>query len=255
MSNTTSFVSIILPVSNQERFLSTCLDSLKAQTHKDIEIIAIDDNSKDNSFKILKKYHTADKRFRVYKNKKKYGLTVSLNRALKRAKGSYIAFMDASDQSSVKRIKNQLSYLTSHPKTVAIGTQAHVITRSNRKVGKTTLPQEHAQISESLLLGTSIQPESIMVNRRLLPKDVLKFQPKRYPFLYTELYIKLCSYGEFANLNQPLYNKRKLDDQNVSVTLQINHLTSFIKLWFKSLTIYDYKPSLRSLFTPLIRQA
>ena len=49
-------VSIIVPVYNSEKYLRYCLDSLVNQTLKEIELIVIDDNSKDNSFKIIKEY-------------------------------------------------------------------------------------------------------------------------------------------------------------------------------------------------------
>ena len=66
-----SLVSIILPVNQAEKTLSACLESLLSQTHTNIEIIAIDDNSKDKSFKILKKYRQMDKRLIISRNVKK----------------------------------------------------------------------------------------------------------------------------------------------------------------------------------------
>ena len=89
MEDKKPLVSIILPVFNSEKFLHFCLKSLIRQSYKNIEIIAIDDNSKDNSFKILKSFRKQDKRLHVSKNIKKYGFPVCLNRALKKAKGQF----------------------------------------------------------------------------------------------------------------------------------------------------------------------
>ena len=63
-------VSIIVPVYNSGKYLKTCLESLVNQTLKDIEIIAIDDCSTDNSLLILEEYAKKDSRIKVYHNEK-----------------------------------------------------------------------------------------------------------------------------------------------------------------------------------------
>lgn len=251
----TNLVSIILPVCNAEVFLEAALQSLHAQTHTNFEVIAIDDASRDNSYKILRAMRKKDSRFRVYKNVKRYGIAVSLNRALKRAKGSYIAFMDASAVSTRLRLKKQLTYLLEHPKTVAIGAATTLQTMSRKKAQKSQFPTTHTDIFHGLLLATTLNPFTLMINRRLFPKDVLYFKQKKYPFVYTEALIKLCNYGEVANVEQILVNVYKKENKAASKLQDINHSLSFVKLWVKSFTESNAKPSLRSLFTPLVRQA
>jgi glycosyltransferase involved in cell wall biosynthesis len=104
-------VSFILPVHNSERFLRDCLMSLKRQSYRKTEILAIDDMSSDSSLTILKEFAKKDKRIRVYRNVKRYGIGVTLNRLIKKAKGDFIAFMDSNDISSSERIKKQLEFL------------------------------------------------------------------------------------------------------------------------------------------------
>ena len=90
-------VSIIVPVYNSGKYLKTCLDSLVNQTLKDIEIIAVDDCSTDNSLLILmdyaKKYHN----IKVYHNRENLGQGASRNRGLDIARGEYIGFVDSDD--------------------------------------------------------------------------------------------------------------------------------------------------------------
>ena len=90
-------VSIIVPVYNSGKYLKTCLDSLVNQTLKDIEIIAVDDCSTDNSLLILmdyaKKYHN----IKVYHNRENLGQGASRNRGLDVARGEYIGFVDSDD--------------------------------------------------------------------------------------------------------------------------------------------------------------
>src|SRR3989344_8963907 len=121
MKKTKPIVSILLPVHNADRYLSDCLKNLVSQSFRQIEIIAIDDCSSDNSYKILQSFAKKYKKVRVYKNIKRYGIVMTLNRLLRRAKGQHIAFMDAGDVSNKQRIKKQVEFLAENPEVVAVG--------------------------------------------------------------------------------------------------------------------------------------
>ena len=89
-------ISVIIPVYNVEKYLSRCLDSVCAQSLKDIEIICINDGSPDRCDKILAKYAALDNRF-VIINKKNAGVSAARNDGIKHARGKYIHFLDADD--------------------------------------------------------------------------------------------------------------------------------------------------------------
>ena len=86
-------VSIIIPVYNAEKYLEECLDSALNQTHKDIEIIAVDDGSTDNSLEILKKY--SDKI--LITTKQNGGAASALNAGIKMATGEWLKWLGADD--------------------------------------------------------------------------------------------------------------------------------------------------------------
>jgi len=90
-------VSVIIPVYNAEVFLSKCLNSVLAQTLKNIEIICIDDCSQDNSFQILSYFSENDNRIKCFKNENNLGQGLTRNRGLDLATGEYIAFVDSDD--------------------------------------------------------------------------------------------------------------------------------------------------------------
>lgn len=246
-------VSILLPVHNCAKYLPECLKSLVGQNYRQIEIIAIDDFSTDSSLKILKSFAKKYKKLRVYKNIKRYGVVMTLNRLLKRAKGSYIAFMDANDISSKQRIKKQLEFLLGNQGVVAVGAQCRFMNEKGRYIGKSNFPQENQFVYKSPLHGISMQFETVLVNKTLLPKDVLKFTNSSSPFIYSDVFIKLLPYGKFANLSQYLHYHRN-DPKAYFGDLRI-HLISLIKLWVKSIANYDYQLSIKSFFTPLIKQS
>ena len=93
-------VSVIVPVYNVEKYLDKCLDSLGRQTLKDIEIIVVNDESPDNSQKIIDKYSKKYSVIHGYK-KKNGGVSDARNFGIKEAKGEYIAFVDGDDYVSI----------------------------------------------------------------------------------------------------------------------------------------------------------
>ncbi|KKR76502.1 MAG: Glycosyl transferase family 2 [Candidatus Levybacteria bacterium GW2011_GWA2_40_8] len=245
-------ISIVLPVCDAEKYLRDCVRTIKRQSYKNFEVIAVDDASKDRSYHMLKQTRKRDKRFRVYKNKNRYGLSITLNRALRRAKGDYIAFMDPNSKNYYHRLKSQLSYLLENPKVGAVGAQRKLIKSKSRVVSESNFPTEHEDIQKNLLSSETIQPETLMINKTLLPRDLLKFDSEPYPFLYTNLLMKIGNYAKVENLERPLLYLRKyrknyhIDIENVGKTVE------FVKLWFKTRATHDQKPPIKSLFTQVL---
>ena len=89
-------VSVVMPVYNAEKHLRECLDSLLGQTFKKIEIICVDDGSKDKSVSILGAYRQKDGRVRILRQKH-LGAGEARNRGLMQARGTYVLFLDADD--------------------------------------------------------------------------------------------------------------------------------------------------------------
>lgn len=89
-------VSVIVPVYNVENYLRECIDSIVAQTYRNIEVILIDDGSKDSSGKICDEYAAKDNRIKVI-HKENGGLSEARNSGLEIASGDWIAFVDSDD--------------------------------------------------------------------------------------------------------------------------------------------------------------
>lgn len=250
--NNKPLVSILLPVHNSGKFLRESLQSLVSQKYRNTEIIAIDDSSSDSSYKILKSFKKKyPKKLRMHRNIKRYGIVMTLNRLLRKAKGEFIAFAEADDITSKQRIKKQLLFLQLNKDVVALGTQCRFLNQKGRKIGKSSFPLENRDIYNSTLHGVSLQFETIMINRNLLPKDILRFEQGALPFIYSDFLIKLLPYGKFANLPNYLHYHRN-SPQTYLLDLKRN-LFSLIKLWIKSNAFYNYSPSLRLFFSSLIR--
>lgn len=247
-----SLISIIMPVYNAGEFLPQCLETLTKQNYPNLEIIAIDDSSKDNSLKILKQFKKKHKktrpeqnrRIKILQNKKHYGTAICYNRALRVAAGQFVTFMNSFDLISLNKLKKQINYLRTNPKTVAIGSQYTSIDENNKSLKKSSLPQEHEKIYHTLIPSHSFKPETILINRMLLPKDLLHFNTNKYPLVFTEILIRLLQYGKIANLKQSLYFHRVGIGRLPRSSSKLKHTFSLFQLFLKSRSAYDYRPSL-----------
>lgn len=106
-------VSVIMPVYNGELYLDEAIQSILTQTYKNFEFIIINDGSTDNSLDIIKKYMNKDTRIFLI-NRENKGLIYSLNEGIKKAKGKYIARMDADDISLPARFEKQIEVMESN---------------------------------------------------------------------------------------------------------------------------------------------
>ena len=90
-------VSIVIPIYNSEKYLQTCLDSILAQTLKEIEIIAVNDGSKDRSREIIEEYQKRYPSTIHVINKENGGMSDARNKGVEKATGEYISFVDSDD--------------------------------------------------------------------------------------------------------------------------------------------------------------
>ena len=103
-----TLVSVIVPLYNVEAYLPACLDSLRAQTHRDFEVILVDDGSGDGSGAICDAYAAKDERFCVL-HQANAGVAAARNAGLNRARGSHISFVDSDDEVSPRFLETLLA--------------------------------------------------------------------------------------------------------------------------------------------------
>ena len=86
-------ISVIVPIYNTKQYLEKCIESIRAQTYKDLEILLIDDGSTDGSSEICDYYAKEDARIKVI-HKPNGGLSSARNRGIDEARGDYIGFVE-----------------------------------------------------------------------------------------------------------------------------------------------------------------
>ena len=105
-------ISVIVPVYNVEDYLEECLESIQCQTYTDIEVILVNDGSRDGSKEICERYCQQDSRFHLI-NQENKGLSGARNRGMTESKGEFITFVDSDDVLKEDMLEQLLKHMTS----------------------------------------------------------------------------------------------------------------------------------------------
>lgn len=111
LSQSAVTVSIITPLFNSSRFLRETIESVKAQTRDDWELICVDDGSIDDSVEIVQSYAATDFRIRLVRLEQNAGSAVARNAGIDAARGRYIAFLDSDDLWLPHKLETQLEFM------------------------------------------------------------------------------------------------------------------------------------------------
>ena len=114
---TTPVVSVLMAVYNAQHYLEKALDSLLHQTLCDIEVLAVDDCSTDNSLSLLQHRACMDGRLRVFRQSENQGQAVARNLALREARGEFVCMVDADDWLSPDALETAVAQFRAYPQT------------------------------------------------------------------------------------------------------------------------------------------
>jgi len=168
-------VSAIVPVYNLENYVQECIESLVQQEASfKFEVIAIDDASTDNSFKILKdlqqKYSSI---LKIFKNDINLGLAKTMKKLLKYSSGSYIAYLDGDDMALPGKLQKQADYLDNNINCTIVYHESNVFDSENNKTlwtyskdyyNRDYIPQK-ATVEHVVRYGCFMHASTVMVRR------------------------------------------------------------------------------------------
>jgi len=201
-------VSVIMPSYNHERFISEAIESVLNQTFTDLELIIIDDASKDSSKNIIKNYEEKDDRIYAIFHKKNKGIAKTMNEGLEEACGKFIA-PSASDDVWVKdKLRKQLEVLNGN-EDLAVWSEGLIIDAQSAPTGE-TFTQKHGaskkkksgNIFEELLKGNYICGQSIILKRENL-KEIRYDERLKYLNDY-KFMVNLAKKYKFYFIPEPL---------------------------------------------------
>lgn len=127
-------ISVILPYYNAEKTLDRAIHSVVRQQETDFELILVNNRSTDRSASIAKQWAATDNRIRLA-DEPRQGVVFASNKAAEKARGRYIARMDADDEATPDKLRLQLAYLSSHPDTDAVAGLVEHVPHSTKAAG------------------------------------------------------------------------------------------------------------------------
>ena len=255
----TPLVSVVMAVHNEEQFLKQAIFSILNQSLNNLELIVVDDYSTDSSPKIIRSIK--DNRLKLLKNSKQLGLTKSLNKALKIARGEYIARMDADDISTKERLKIQVSYLNKHTNIVVVGSWAQYIDKNGNVLKVKKVPLSSVQIKKDIpKYNPFIHPT--LVFRADVFKKIGLYDENFYYAQDYDLLLRIAKKYKTANIPKNLLFYRISSDQISTKTMSRQLMYAF-KARLKAMkegnlskwrTIHLIKPAISLLIPQAVKK-
>ncbi len=188
-------ISVIIPAYNEEKYIAESIESVLKQDLKNFEIILVNDNSTDNTKEIIEKFVRKDSKVKLLNHKKNKGRAAAVNTGIKKAKGKYIAFLDADDLMAKGRLKKQMTFLENRSKTDMI-------------FGDFLVLKENKKLEKIEAIDFSEDPKKILLEARKR-KDLGEIWP--YKLLDYEKKEKFIPGGSVM-VRKKVFNKIKLDE-------------------------------------------
>jgi glycosyltransferase involved in cell wall biosynthesis len=202
-------VSVLMPVYNGERFLRPAIESILTQTHRNFELVIIDDGSQDASFNIASSYN--DDRVQVIRLEQNRGLANALNVGIEAAKAPLIARQDQDDCSEPLRLERQLEFLSHHDAIALVGSQGIVVNDSGTAIGEVRRPTGMASLQWFSIFDNPFIHTSIVVRAAIL-RRVGGYDAAYDPFAQDyELWGRIMESHQVANLDDRLVRYRVND--------------------------------------------
>jgi len=205
--NSSDSVSVLLPVRNADAYLRVCMAGILAQTHRDFEIIAIDDGSTDGSLPILRSFEAADSRVRVIAQENR-GLADTLNRAIEESSSEFLARHDADDISTPDRLQRQVAFMKANPKIGLLGGAINVVDQENRLILTTRFPITHDGIGARLKKASAFCHPATFY-RKSVVAGVGGYRRQFCPAEDYDLWLRMWNETECANLAEVVLNYRQ----------------------------------------------
>ena len=248
-------VSIIVPIYNVEMYIEKCLETLVNQTLKDIEIILVNDGSKDGSAEIAKKYLEKYPEKIVYLEKENGGLSDSRNYGLPHAKGEYIAFLDSDDYVE-KNMYEEMYKLAKKENSDMV--QCNFYWEYPDKNKKEIAEVKEYTGKKEMLEKTRVEAWNKLIKREILVKNPEIRFPKGLRYEDVEFTYKLVPYVEKVSiLNKPfihyIQRKNSISNTQNERTKEIFDVLDNVIKYYKEKNLYEeYEEQLEYVYVKTV---
>lgn len=240
-----SKVSVIVPIYNVEKYLDDCVESILAQDYSNLEIILIDDGSKDNSGTIADRYKEIDERVIVV-HKQNGGVAAARNTGIKLATGEFLTFVDADDWIAVDYVSHLLYLQELYDSDVCMTTRHFVLDSDSQasNVSISKISNEEAAVlllDPKIMIGTynKLYRRSFIKKNSLLQNEQL-FSGEGLHYMITA--VQRANHVTISN--KRIYYYRRNVSESATTRFNINMFTNneLALDYIKKDQIINYKP-------------
>lgn len=230
-------VDILIPMYNSKKTIVECIQSVLAQTYKNVNIIICDDASVDGCYDFVQNIFGHIDRLKLYRNENNLGYLKTFNKLLTYSTSKFIAFLDADDTIEPLKIEKQVDILMSNPGLGAVGCNFRRFCKGNDFTGPSNLPFMKENIISALLLGQdAVCGSSIMVKREVID-NVGGYRDFFNGYVGEDIdwVSRIIQRYDFRNIDYCGYNYRI---ENTSLTRKVRyeiraiHIHDFIRFLF-----------------------
>jgi glycosyltransferase involved in cell wall biosynthesis len=198
-------VSVVIPAYNAERFLGAAIESVLAQTSRDLEMIVVDDGSQDGTASVARRYGEAIR----YLRQDNSGVAVARNRGISESLGEYVAFLDADDTWRPDKLEKQLAALERQPGYRACHTAHTIVDDDLRPLGVARSPRRASILEDLILRGNVVGSICSVLCARELFDVVGGFDPALSQCADWDMWIRIGGLTDFLYLDEPLVTYRQ----------------------------------------------
>lgn len=203
MTLSTPLVSIIIPSYNHARYIGNAIESVLAQTYPNIELIVVDDGSKDNSHDVIRSYAEKDPRIVAILNEQNRGQSYVFNRALEVAKGEFVSLLPSDDWYLPRKTEAQVAKFLASPDSVGVvycrGQRFFEDTGEYRDV---KLPVYTGWVADKFITwGPFVYPVTPLFRRAVFDKAPMD---ERYKAEGEAVYIRIAIHYQFEFVDEVL---------------------------------------------------
>ena len=172
-----SKISVIMPAHNAEHTIRASIESVRAQTYPEWELIVIDDGSTDGTAAIVEEYTQTDNRIRLVRNPACTGVGAARNRGGKEARHDYVAFLDSDDLWTPDRLERQMERVASCPDAKLFFSSTEYIDEKGQPYGYILRAPARVTARE-LLKQNVISCSSVLVEKEALTRHPMPEDPR-----------------------------------------------------------------------------
>ena len=238
-------VSIIIPTYNRAHLVGRAIESVLNQTYQDFEIIVVDDDSTDNTQKVVNEFQKKDKRIKYIKMNVNKGSAAARNIGIKIARGDYIAFLDSDDEWLPEKLEKQIRLFFANKNLGFVSCNTIILNFSGQKKAEYKISRSHNYFLTLLERNIICSSSSVIIKKGIIG-DIGYFDENLRLAQDWEMWIRVAQKYAFDFMPEPLLKYYSHSNGYISKTYKnsLNYILQKYRTYYRR-NFFVYSTRLR----------